>query len=147
MNFILTKIIRVRNYRKAYQPISLNKEEEKSKHFRNCLRGELNMSRFLWLGFGALLKLRYSSLIDCLLLIEFLQTLHVKWVEQYGRIYRTWRGRTAIVAISSPQHIEVLNTISFFHGTIRFIIILFVYSISYIRMNNVFSKLYLKQLC
>nr|CAH0103138.1 unnamed protein product [Daphnia galeata] len=41
---------------------------------------------------------------------EFLQTLHVKWVEQYGRIYRTWRGSTAIVAISSPQHIERLLT-------------------------------------
>jgi hypothetical protein len=128
MNFILTKIIRVRNYRKAYQPISLNKEEEKSKHFRNCLRGELNMSRFLWLGFGALLKLRYSSLIDCLLLIEFLQTLHVKWVEQYGRIYRTWRGRTAIVAISSPQHIEVFKIISFFFMERYGLLSLFLYS-------------------
>ncbi|XP_046636807.1 cytochrome P450 4C1-like [Daphnia pulicaria] len=41
---------------------------------------------------------------------EFLQTLHVKWVEQYGRIYRTWRGGTAIVAISSPQYIERILT-------------------------------------
>jgi len=53
------------------------------------------------------------GLTGSLLLIEFLQTLHVKWVEQYGRIYRTWRGGTAIVAISSPHYIEVLKSFPF----------------------------------
>ncbi|XP_045033405.1 cytochrome P450 4C1 isoform X1 [Daphnia magna] len=41
---------------------------------------------------------------------EFLHTLHVKWVRKYGRIYRTWKGTSAIVSISSPQHVERLLT-------------------------------------
>ncbi len=62
-----------------------------------------------------------TNVLFFLLFVEFLHTLHVKWVEQYGRIYRTWRGSSAIVAISSPQHIEVYKLSFLFNSFLKFL--------------------------
>ena len=55
----------------------------------------------------------FSFKIIIISLKEFLQRIHIKWVRDFGGIYRLWIGNRPVVIISSPQLMEVkiLNAI------------------------------------
>ena len=41
------------------------------------------------------------------LLVEFLKIVHIDWTQKFGPIFRAWGGLRPIVAISSPEFMEV----------------------------------------
>ena len=43
------------------------------------------------------------------LVVDFLQDFQINWVKLYGPIYRFWRGSQPVVALSSPEAVEVLS--------------------------------------